>query len=194
MIRAIIFDCFGVLVGQGFDATYARAGGDPVKDKVFIKDLLGAASLGVTSSEQMVTQVCARLGITPQAWTAAVQAMEQPDAELLDYIQHTLKPRYKVAILSNANVGVLQRKFSRTQLDMFDTIVVSAEEGMVKPSPDIYHLAAERLGVLPAECVFTDDSAGHCQAAVAVGMTAIQYSHFQQFKTDLERTFIAYAV
>lgn len=186
MIQAIIFDCFGVLVGQGFNATYARAGGDPARDKAFIKDLLGAASLGVSSSERMVEQVCERLGITPEAWSAAVRAMEQPDTELLDYIQQTLKPQYKVAILSNANVGVLQRKFSQAQLDMFDTIVVSAEEGIIKPDPDIYHLAAERLGVLPSECVFTDDSAGHCQAAAAVGMQAIKYSHFLQFKAELE--------
>lgn len=186
MIRAIVFDCFGVLVGQGFDATYARAGGDPARDKLFIKDLLGAASLGVVSSEQMVGQICTQLNITPTVWAAAVHAMEQPDTELIEYIQQTLKPRYKVAILSNANVGVLQRKFSSAQLDVFDAIVVSAEEGMVKPNPDIYHLTADRLGVEPADCIFTDDSAGHCQAATAVGMTAIHYSHFQQFKTDLE--------
>lgn len=185
MIRAIIFDCFGVLVGQGFNATYARAGGDPVKDRIFIKDLLGAASLGVVSRQHMLERICEQLGITPRAWLAAVRAMEQPDTELLTYIKQMLKPQYKVAILSNANVGVLQRKFSDAQLALFDAIVVSAEEGIVKPDPDIYHLAAERLGVEPTECLFTDDSAGHCQAAAAVGMTAIHYSHFRQFKEDL---------
>ncbi|QPF87668.1 HAD family phosphatase [Bradyrhizobium genosp. L] len=42
-----------------------------------------------------------------------------------------------------------------------------------KPHPDIFLLAAERLGARPAECLVIEDSAGGIRGAVAAGMTAI---------------------
>ncbi|WP_308447807.1 HAD family hydrolase [Micromonospora sp. AKA38] len=46
---------------------------------------------------------------------------------------------------------------------------------LAKPAPAIYRLAAERLGVRPAECVFVGDGAdGELAGARAVGMTAFR--------------------
>ncbi len=42
-----------------------------------------------------------------------------------------------------------------------------------KPAPDIYLLAAERLGVSPRECVVVEDSRNGLQAAVAAGMKCV---------------------
>ena len=41
--------------------------------------------------------------------------------------------------------------------DRLDILVVSAEEGVAKPDPRIYAIAADRLGVRPEGCVFVDD-------------------------------------
>ena len=46
--------------------------------------------------------------------------------------------------------------------ELFDAVVISAEVGLHKPQPEIYLLAAERLGVEPAECVFVDDLRENC--------------------------------
>lgn len=42
-----------------------------------------------------------------------------------------------------------------------------------KPHPDIYLLAAEKLGVAPRDCLVIEDSAGGVRAAIAAGMTAV---------------------
>ena len=42
-----------------------------------------------------------------------------------------------------------------------------------KPEPDIYLLAAERLGVLPQGCLALEDSLPGCQAAIAAGMVTL---------------------
>ena len=42
-----------------------------------------------------------------------------------------------------------------------------------KPSPDIYNLAAETLGVDPARCVVVEDTHIGCSAAKAAGMRCI---------------------
>jgi putative hydrolase of the HAD superfamily len=51
--------------------------------------------------------------------------------------------------------------------------VISGEVGLHKPQPEIFLLAAERLGVDPAECVFVDDLRENVAGAEEVGMTAI---------------------
>jgi HAD superfamily hydrolase (TIGR01509 family) len=50
------------------------------------------------------------------------------------------------------------------------TIAGGDEVVQGKPAPDIYLLAAERLGVLPGECLALEDSAPGCRAAIAAGM------------------------
>ena len=185
MIKAIVFDCFGVLVGQGFDTTYRLAGGDPVADRSFVSDILGQANLGLISSQEMTQQICDRLHISEDVWREAVTKSEQPDEHLLAYAEG-LKHRYKIAVLSNANKGTLQRKFTPEQLGIFDAVVVSAEVGLIKPSKEIYELAAERLGVQPNECVFVDDNQTFCDGAEAAGMISICYAHFSDFNNQLE--------
>ena len=59
--------------------------------------------------------------------------------------------------------------------ELFDDTVISAEVHMHKPQPEIYRLAAERLEVDPAACVFVDDLQENCEGAEAVGMTAIRH-------------------
>ena len=53
--------------------------------------------------------------------------------------------------------------------DLFDAVVISAEVGMHKPQPEIYLLAAERLGRAPSSCVFVDDLRENCAGAEARG-------------------------
>lgn len=185
MIKAIIFDCFGVLVGSGFKETYRQAGGDPDKDAVFIRDLLVATSSGLIGWQEMGQRVALKLNISIEEWHDVVTRAERPNEGLLDYIK-SLKISYKVGILSNASVGTLQRKFNPDQLDLFDGCVVSAEVGMIKPNKDIYLLAAEKMGAEPEECVFVDDSQGHSEGARRAGMQAIWYQNFTQFKNELE--------
>lgn len=60
--------------------------------------------------------------------------------------------------------------------EVFDDVVISAEVGLRKPDPEIFHLAARRLAVSPASCIFVDDHGGHLEAAAAVGMRPLLHS------------------
>jgi putative hydrolase of the HAD superfamily len=64
---------------------------------------------------------------------------------------------------------------------------LSYKVGLIKPDPNIYIMAAKRLGLEPEECVFIDDNPGHCSAAREVGMKAIVYSSFSEVKNNLEK-------
>jgi len=60
--------------------------------------------------------------------------------------------------------------------DWFHGIVVSGEEGMIKPDHRLYARLFERYGVSPARAVFIDDNRHNVDAAVALGVRGI---HFQ---------------
>jgi REG-2-like HAD superfamily hydrolase len=67
----------------------------------------------------------------------------------------------KVGVVSNWDLR-LRRLLTELQLmDLFDEIVVSAEEGIEKPNPAIFHRACERLGVRPEDAVHVGDSEEH---------------------------------
>ena len=61
-------------------------------------------------------------------------------------------------------------------LQLFEGIVVSGEERLIKPDPRIYHTLLKRYAVVPETAVFIDDNAHNVEAAQGVGLNAI---HFQ---------------
>jgi HAD superfamily hydrolase (TIGR01509 family) len=75
--------------------------------------------------------------------------------------------------------GLVSNSWSTSHYDrdllgeLFDAVVISAEVGLHKPQPEIYLLAAQRLGETPQRCVFVDDLRENCAGAEAVGMAAV---------------------
>lgn len=106
------------------------------------------------------------------------------DEAVLAYID-ALHRTYKVALLSNATGESLHRRMPEGKR-FFDVIVASADVGVAKPDERIFELTAERLGVLPEECVVIDDNEGHCAGARGTGMQAVWYRDLQQLRHELE--------
>ena len=99
--------------------------------------------------------------------------------ELINYIinlrqQHA---NLKMAMLSNVGGGTLEYLFAPGELEkMFDVRVLSYEESLAKPNPEIFTLTAGRLGVAASECVMIDDRVENCEGAEVAGMMALQYT------------------
>jgi FMN phosphatase YigB (HAD superfamily) len=186
MIKAIVFDCFGVLVGSSFWDIYRAGGGDTDKDEAFIDEMLGRANAALISGEDFTNAIARRLGISPEAWLTLNARMQQPNEELWAYIQAELKPHYKIAMLSNANRGAAERRVPAEKRALLDTIVVSGEVGCMKPEREIYILTAERLGVAFSEMIFTDDIQEYVDAAESFGIKSIRYRDLVSFRRQLE--------
>jgi 2-haloacid dehalogenase len=60
--------------------------------------------------------------------------------------------------------------------EVFSTVVVSGEVGIIKPSTQIYRILCSRAGVTPERCVFIDDGLHNCIGARAAGMDAIHFT------------------
>jgi beta-phosphoglucomutase family hydrolase len=59
-------------------------------------------------------------------------------------------------------------------LDKFDTLVCAEDYKNGKPAPDAFLLAAERLGVAPADCLVFEDTDLGIEAATAAGMVSVK--------------------
>jgi putative hydrolase of the HAD superfamily len=81
-----------------------------------------------------------------------------------------------VALLSNGTTR-LRRDLAVLDLtDEFDVIFNTAEIGMAKPDPAVFHHVLGELEVSAADAVFIDDMAPNVEAARAVGIPAHQHS------------------
>ena len=77
MIQAVIFDCFGVLVGNGFWHVYESLGGDLTKDGAYVNAELEKAELKHISSQEFSERMATKLGISVAAYRAAFERERQ---------------------------------------------------------------------------------------------------------------------
>lgn len=99
-----------------------------------------------------------------------------------------LKGQYTLAMMTNAPSRYsLDQRFLPGELDeLFDVVVVSGEVGWDKPAPEIYTMTAERLGVLPEECLFIDDIPAFTEAAASLGMKTFTYLNIPESITAIK--------
>ncbi len=101
--------------------------------------------------------------------------------------QGELKQRgVRTAIVSNLGDTVHQamvREFG--WLEQFDVLVWSYELGMIKPDPAIYRYALEKLGTRPEETLFIDDKRPNVDAAIALGMKAVEFTTVEKLREEL---------
>ncbi len=185
MIKAVIFDCFGVLVNDALQGIVDELEKhDPETAKQIVRVVTSALENKI-SADNSRTIVASLLGLTMEGYRQRIQDGEAKNQALLDYIL-TLRPKYKTAVLSNILPGSLAVRFPDGELEKyFDVAVASGDVGVAKPDVRIYQLTAEKLGIAPNECVFIDDRQAYCDGAVATGMQAILYTSVVQVKAGL---------
>ena len=88
--------------------------------------------------------------------------------------------------LTNWSAGLFPRARVRHRfLALFDDIVVSGEERLAKPDPEIFAVLARRVGRPLERCVYVDDSPGNVEAGARAGLDAIAFTDADQLRADL---------
>lgn len=195
-IRAVIFDVGGVLVRtedltpRRQLATELNLPMNQLYDIVFNQDTWNLVQLGHITNDDHWQAVGRRLKLTcpdqVNAFRTTFFAGDRLDQGMINLIQR-LRSRFKVALLSNAP-GNLRRWIAEEwniPQDTFDQIVISAEEGVMKPDPEIYRRTLTRLDVAPHEAIFVDDFEENVKAARALGIHAIHFTSPETLVTEL---------
>lgn len=183
MIKAVIFDCFGVLV-QGTLEAFHDQHNFTYEQRSRARELEQASSRGYLSYEDHLEALSEIAGITVEQTKKEVED-NPPNEKLLDFIEKDLKQHYKIGFLSNASSNWLDELFTPEQQSLFDDVVLSYQVNMAKPDVRIFELTASNLMVELDECIFIDDIERYCEAAEEVGMKSICYKNFAQFERDI---------
>jgi putative hydrolase of the HAD superfamily len=182
-VDAVLFDFGGVLTTAVWDtfAAFCRKEGlepDAVKN-LFRTDpealaLLRRLERGAISEREFEQHFGQRLGLKdhPNLIDSMFEGM-RPDEEMVAAVRSLRAGGVRTGLVSNS---WSTEHYDRELLaEIFDDVVISGEVKLNKPEPEIYLLAAERLGVEPQACVFVDDLRENCEGAEAVGMRAIRH-------------------
>ena len=87
--------------------------------------------------------------------------------ELLKYLREN---NYKIAVASSSDTADIKNNLEKTKLEKYiDEIASGAEVENGKPAPDVFLLAAKRLGVDPKDCLILEDSKAWIKAGKASG-------------------------
>lgn len=179
MIRAVVFDCFGVLTTDGwlaFKQRYFDDGSEKLDDAISANKQVDAGLI----SYQDFLHIISELANVPIRQTIETIEGNVPNAQIFDFIKDELVGKYKIGVLSNAGANWLDKLFTPEQNAMFDEVVLSYEVGAIKPDAIMYDTIATKLGVLPEECIYVDDQARYAIGAAETGMKSIHFEDTNQ--------------
>lgn len=185
MIKAIIYDCFGVLITDRLQELRDEVAERDPSAANDMMELIRAVNKGILEPEVTRPKIAALCGMSTDEYRAYIVSGEGKNEPLFRHIE-TLKPLYKIGMLSNIGKRSLQNRFTEAELaTYFDAVVASGDIGYAKPELEAYRIAVERLSVEPGEAIFIDDRAVFCAAAEQAGLRAIEYTDFAQYKREL---------
>jgi len=201
---ALLIDYGGVLTASVVEAFSAACASIGVDSQGFLSEAFAATQatdspfvlleLGHISGEEFserLTPVLRRHASGPvdgHQFLAAVQNVTWDlDAAMTAAVNDFIAAGIPTVLVSNS--WGKSETYPWEQLPAFTAAVVSSDVGLRKPDRDIYLLAAERVGVDPAECVFVDDLEVNLAPARELGMTAVLHTAAETTITELARLF-----
>ncbi|MDA0336602.1 MAG: HAD family phosphatase [bacterium] len=184
MTRALIWDCDGVLVDSEKHSCSAwlpvlhRRGIDVDLDYIetFIGrsdgDLLQAlsADTGCVFDDDVLEERALEYFRLAEGATESFPGLPQLLARLR-------RDRVPMAVASSGRLDKIRFSLRQAGIDnCFDILCSATEVALGKPAPDLFLLAAERLGVAPVDCAVVEDSVPGLQGAAAAGMRPIGFT------------------
>lgn len=195
--RALLVDFGGVLttnIWQGFDEFCRNEGIEQgMVREMFKSDPEAVADLrlmetGEISPAEFERRFGDRLGITStEGLITRMFAAIRPE----EHVAGAVRAAHEAGV----RTGLISNSWGRTIYDpalmdeLFDVVVISGDVGLHKPLPEIYLLAAERLGVPVETCVFVDDLRENVEGAERVGMTGVLHRDPPHTVETLEELF-----
>jgi len=191
-IESVIFDWGGVLIDDprpGILRYCSEAFGMPLEDYTPVHDsFLDEFHKGKISEERFWQQITGKLGKPmPRSlsqWYDAFRSAYVPKQEMFGLASSLHDKGYKTALLSNTELPAVEFFYER-DYDMFDVLVFSCIEGVMKPERRIYKITLERLGSKARQSVFIDDRQDYIRGAEDVGLNAILFKSVDQVKDEL---------
>jgi putative hydrolase of the HAD superfamily len=186
--EAVIFDLFGTLVDDFGSSVgqmhHEMAAALAVPYEQFMALWGQTAKMRIIGAfetvEANIKYVCDTINVNP-----TTEQLEKAVEIRMKYIRQALRPRpeaistaselknkgYKIGLLSNCSIEIPILWQETAFANLFNATVFSSRERLKKPDTRIFDLACERLGTMPASCLYIADGEDHeLKAAASVGL------------------------
>lgn len=194
-MKAVIFDMDGVLVDSQpyhFKAdidTMAEYG--VIKDQKFYESFAGT----LTADRMRTLKEMFGLDVPVEEMTIKRENMIldimgkediKPVSGIPEFLRSIKEKGLTTAVASSSDYKLINLILDRLKIaKYFDSVTSGSDVKRGKPSPDVFLLAAERIGIGPSECLVVEDSENGVKAAKAAGMKALGYINPTSGKQDL---------
>jgi len=194
-IKNIIFDFGGVLIDWNPRYFYKDVFNDIEEMEYFLTNVWGPEwnmkhDAGFSFSEithelqKLHPRYWNEIEMYQHNWEVMIKGEISENTILLNH----LKSKYRLFGLTNWSAEAFPVIYPRYEFfKVFEGIVVSGEEKVVKPGREIYQLLLNRYGLLAKESLFIDDSLKNIETANELGFSTIHINASQSLKEQLIR-------
>jgi HAD superfamily hydrolase (TIGR01509 family) len=188
-VDAVLFDLYDTLVWTEWPLVRERLAAavgvrprDLMRGFVETRDARGVGAYGSAEGDLAAVFLAAGAGLSDDR----VRELTQIELETLTGggihlyedslpVLRELRARgVPTAIISNCDHATRPVVDALALEDEVDAVVLSFEAGVLKPNPDIYRTALQRIGAEPGHSTFVDDQAAYLDGAAALGMRTFQ--------------------
>lgn len=193
MITTIIFDIGNVLAGFTWKEHYESFGYDEEMVERIAKATVknpawNEFDRGAMSAEEIVqtfVKTDPEIEEDIRKVLGNVSTMIRRYAYAIPWVEELKSKGYRVLYLSNfSEKAETDCAHALDFIPYMDGGILSYQEKVIKPMPEIYQLLIDRYGLVPEECVFMDDTAANLTGAEKFGIHTI---HFQDREQAVEQ-------
>lgn len=179
MIRNILFDMGNVLIYFDRNLFMDRLGVSEEDKKLLMREVFLSVEWvrmdrGSMVEADAVASCCARLPERLHDTAAKLIAMWDrpilPIPGIYELIEELKAKGYGIYLLSNASLRQHEYWPRIEASRFFDGTLISADEGIIKPQPEIYRLILDRFSLKAEECFFIDDVPANIEGAFYCGI------------------------
>ena len=175
---AVVFDLDGILANT--EDLYDQAGEDvlrrrgktydaDLRERVMGRPVVDAIKIMI-ESHSLTDTVDGLMAECGEMLARLIDSSLAPMPSAIALIDNLQSANIPIAVATSATAEYADNVLTRLGLKpKFQFILTSANIQRGKPDPEIYLLAASRLGIGPAQMMVLEDSANGCRAAIAAG-------------------------
>jgi epoxide hydrolase-like predicted phosphatase len=192
MYKAVIFDFFGVFCPDITMNWFKKALPNYEARLSEFQAICTRSDYGTVSKAVFYKEVSALAGVSVNEMTQGVEAEIVINISLVSYVKQLRQKDYRTACLSNGTHEWTLAVINNHGLaHLFDEVILSGDLGIVKPNPEIYNHALEKLHVAASEAIFVDDRKVNVDAAESCGIRSLVFSDTETFMSEFEQLVVA---
>jgi putative hydrolase of the HAD superfamily len=193
MVKNVVFDVGNVLLWwkpqKAVEQVFPQDDAAPLTQQMFKSDPWKDLNRGLMTMDDLVDLYHRTLGIEKPKLELLMERVKDSltpipgSLELLEHLSNKGVPLYCITDNVHEIMDRLREKYDFWKY--FKGVVVSADLGILKPAPEIYHHLLDTYNLKAEECVFIDDYGINVEGAKAVGMKAIAFTDAQSCRAEV---------